>query len=53
MWWKGVFCWGFRELWCAKRGFFHGNCGANVVICVVEITEKRDGNNGTGFCDLF
>jgi hypothetical protein len=47
------FCWVFCELWCAKRGFLHGKCGANVVMCVVESDNKCARKYGTGFWDLF
>jgi hypothetical protein len=33
---EACFCGGFCELRCAKRGFLCGDCGAIVVIFVVE-----------------
>jgi hypothetical protein len=47
------FCWGFSELGTEKRGFVQDKCGANVVVCVAEVTIKRVQKNRTDFSDLF
>jgi hypothetical protein len=47
------FWWGFCEFGCAKRGFFRGKRGGNVVNYMAGSGSKFAGKNGTGHWDLF
>jgi hypothetical protein len=51
VWWDVVFCRGFCEIACAKRGVLRGNRGAFVVNCVAKRGSKSALKNGTGFFD--
>jgi hypothetical protein len=44
-----VFCRGFCEIGCAKRGSLRGKRGAFVVNCVVESDSKSSLKNGTAY----